>query len=61
MWDVSGSFDCGGKSAAFAQDDSFSGMAIKEQTTAKANTGVLRCAQDDKFWWGCGREHAHPI
>jgi hypothetical protein len=30
MWYVSGSFDCGGKSAAFAQDDTFSGVGALE-------------------------------
>jgi hypothetical protein len=32
------SFDCGGKCAAFAQDDNFGGGARKEQATATAKT-----------------------
>jgi hypothetical protein len=52
---ASGSFDSAahGKAVSgFAQDDSVKQTKARATTTAtaKANTGILRCAQNDNFW-----------
>ena len=42
MRDVSGSFDCGGKSAAFAQDDDFGGWVRENRQQQKRGQGRER-------------------